>query len=146
MTEFTKSNIKVLLEKRTEIHPTSNCWLWTGSKNHPNGHGEIRITSKHGYKKKFYVHRLSAWIYYDYDLFNDERQVNHIDSLCQFKYCWNPDHIYLGTAKTNSFDAIQSGKWTPGLYQTLKTHCPKGHEYTEENTYYHYERAAMPSM
>ena len=111
------------LKKRTIINIETNCWEWQGS-NNGMGYGEIRI----GYKK-FYTHRLSGYLHLGLDLFGD-LQINH---KCNNKKCWNPNHLYVGDAKDNMKDSIDNG-YMPGNYNSNKTHCKHGHEYTPENT------------
>lgn len=122
---MTKEGVLEKLKSRTIIQEVTECWLWQGAL-HPRGYGKIRIESK-----DFCVHRLSAWIYHDLDLSNRNEQANH---FCSNQMCWNPQHIYVGNQKENIGDAINLGKHN-SCHETQKTHCPKGHEYTPENTY-----------
>jgi len=48
-----------------------------------------------------------------------------IDHLCRVRHCVNPAHL---EAVTHEVNCGRGGN-------ALKTHCPKGHEYTKENTY-----------
>lgn len=41
------------------------------------------------------------------------------------------DNLYWGTPKQNARDKIRNG----GCWKSNITHCPQGHEYSEENTY-----------
>lgn len=50
---------------------------------------------------------------------------------CDNPGCVNPDHLELGTRADNNRDMAAKGR---GNHQK-KTHCPRGHEYSEENTY-----------
>lgn len=50
--------------------------------------------------------------------------------ICRNPACVNVDHLYLGTDADNMTDQIVDGTHS----KTKKTHCPNGHEYTEENT------------
>ena len=52
-----------------------------------------------------------------------------LDHLCRIKRCINPAHLEPVTHAEN----VRRGN--AGVYNSLKTHCPKGHEYTEENTH-----------
>src|SRR5271155_3699797 len=98
--------------------PTSGCWLWTGHTNQ-GGYG---IFSAH--RVKSVAHR-----------FNFERYRGRIpkgldlDHLCRVRCCVNPWHLEPVTLSEN----VKRGE--AGKYQTKRTHCPQGHEYTPDNTY-----------
>ena len=46
--------------------------------------------------------------------------------VCRHRRCCNPKHLELVTASENTKRQDHA--------ERRKTHCPKGHEYTEENT------------
>ena len=48
-----------------------------------------------------------------------------LDHLCRNRKCVNPDHLEPVTRRENL---------RRGSNGVLKTHCPHGHEYTDENT------------
>ena len=48
-----------------------------------------------------------------------------IGHLCEVRNCVNPEHL-----------AHQSQKDNVRQYKNKITHCPKGHEYNKQNTYY----------
>ena len=98
---LSKETVLEKLNAKTRIDPITNCWIWEGSNN--GTHGEIRITSAdHGYKRKFYVHRLSAWIHLEM-LLESTEYVCH-KNICSTSLCWNPEHIYRGNQSTNMYD------------------------------------------
>ena len=117
-----KELIKEQLEINKSVDPDTNCWNWYGSRS--KGYGELYYGSK---RRVGLVHRLSMFVYKDFDL-DSELGVLH---KCDNKKCWNPDHLYVGTQKDNIRDASARKR----LRGQRKTHCPQGHEYSEENTY-----------
>lgn len=56
----------------------------------------------------------------------------HIDHLCSNRACCNPSHLEMVSPKENA----RRSKIT----NANKTHCPKGHEYAPETTYYRKDR------
>ena len=103
-----------------ELEPSS-CHLWTGRKT-PRGYGKFRIK-----RKEYYSHRIA------YELAKgpipDGLQIDH---LCRNTSCCNPDHLEAVTSQTNTLRGVGVT-----ARNSRKTHCPQGHEYTPENTYYH---------
>ena len=79
--------------------PETGCWLWERATTH-NGYGQISIGGK-----IMIAHRYS-W----------ELHGGHIpDGLCvlhkcDVRCCVNPDHLWLGTQKDNSQDALKKGR------------------------------------
>ncbi len=120
-----RSNEELLqiLEMNTVKEP-NGCWLWQGGKN-SQGYGYVQIDYI-----QFAVHRLSAYIHHGLTLIIKEELALH-KTECPNKNCWNPDHLYVGTHQENTRDMDSLGRAKRGRY---KTHCPKGHEYTPENT------------
>lgn len=98
------------------------CWIWTGLLD-KDGYG-ILSTSYF----KMSVHRIAAFIWLK-DFTEDQQALHKI--TCPRKNCFNPDHLYSGTHQDNMNDI----KTLKSHHNTKKTQCPKGHEYTEENTY-----------
>lgn len=54
-----------------------------------------------------------------------------LDHLCRNTSCANPAHLEPVTHEEN----VKRGRSGEG--QALRTHCPQGHEYTDDNTYQH---------
>lgn len=54
-----------------------------------------------------------------------------LDHLCENKACVNTDHLEVVTPQEN----IRRCERSPSVINAAKTHCPRGHEYTESNIY-----------
>lgn len=115
------------LKKRSIIDGKTGCYLWQGNKTGSRGYGQI-VINYHPY----YVHRLSAYIYFVTTIEDKSITINHKHEICANANCWNPEHIYEGTSHENMQDSIKMG--THRNQNIFKTHCPSGHEYNERNT------------
>jgi len=97
--------------------PVGRCWVDPSYKVDKDGY--VRITSS-------YYGRHSAMIVVWKAIVGSWPKGLVPDHLCGNHACYNPAHIEPVTPTENS------------RRRGLRiTHCPKGHEYTEENTYVH---------
>lgn len=109
--------IKDGLRFLSKIEITGSCWLWKGAT--LKGHSQIHYNGK-----TIYAHRMS------YEMFKGEiPEGMQIDHLCRVRHCVNPNHLEVVNNRTNSY----RGYSFAGINHR-KTHCAKGHEYSEENT------------
>lgn len=95
----------------------NGCWEWQGA-----------LTL--GYATFWsgrHVVRAHRWLYESMYGTIDNRDV--VDHVCRNKACVNPSHMERVSFPTN----VLRGN----IYNSSKTHCPRGHEYTVENTYYY---------
>ena len=94
------------------------CWLWTRGCGR-GGYGQVSIS---GRTRR--AHRVSYELVYGMVLTPDQL-LHH---TCRNTSCINPNHLEI-TSQTTHIDS--------GVYGNKeKTHCPHGHEYTPENTWW----------
>lgn len=94
-----------------------------------NAKGYLYLNLKDGPRRKTApVHRLvaEAW----HGPCPEDLQCRHLDGN---KLNNNPSNLKWGTPSENIYDRVAHGTDR----NARKTHCPAGHEYTEENTYWH---------
>ena len=101
--------------------PSEHCILWPYEINH-NGYGRVYLN---GITQS--VHRIAYELWYGTWILASLE----IDHTCEIRACFNPLHLDMVTHMVN----VARGK-VPHSYNGAKTHCPKGHTYTEDNTYY----------
>src|SRR5258708_34607854 len=120
------SRMKTLREKFEEKYhpePNSGCWIW------------IAALSSAGYgnmwngKNNVVAHRFAYETYRG--LIPEGLDADH---LCRTPCCVNPDHIEPVTRRENLKRGI--GIARQRARALTKTHCLRGHDLTEENTYF----------
>ena len=97
------------------------CWTWTGYVD-PKGYARILV---HGHNQ--YIHRFSYVLHKGPipDGFT-------IDHLCRTRHCINPAHLEAVTIKVNNNRGF--GAWATRVRATTRTHCQRGHAFTQENS------------
>lgn len=108
------------VDKGTEF---DDCHLWTGAKDE-DGYGKVRLPQG-GTRGAHIV----AW---EMATGQELPPGWHVDHLCRIHACCNPDHLEAvphaeNVARGVSFSAQNANK----------THCPAGHEYTDDNIRWH---------
>lgn len=100
-----------------KVDKSGECWLWTASTSH--GYGTFFVEQVDGRNRFMGAHR---WAYETLQGAVPEGLV--LDHLCRVRACVNPLHLEPVTPKVNA----ERGEWG------MRTHCPQGHPYDDENT------------
>lgn len=98
---------------KTVCMTQTRCWEWVGSRDE-DGYGRQGVGSSNRL-----AHRLSYLIFVG--PIPDGLELDH---LCRNRACVNPDHLEPVTHRVNCLRGEAP----------RRTHCPRGHRYTAENT------------
>jgi len=107
----------------TYVELTDTCWLWTGGKK-GEGYGNYPTGADRGLER--YAHRF-AWQH----CMGEIPAGYELDHICGIRNCVNPEHLQL---VERGFNGLQGGKNSANKREA-KTHCKRGHEFIEGNTY-----------
>ena len=120
---YKKSDPTVRFMKKVTIDTKTGCWLWHASGISTHGYGRF------GYEGKLWNAHRYSYVHIAKKQIPEGMQLDH---LCRVRHCVNPAHLEVVSNKENVLRGI-------GITarNRLKTHCPKGHEYTALNTAYY---------
>ncbi len=104
---------------------SDGCHLWQGYKD-KDGYGRFRLLNKKETASRI-AYRIS---------FGSIPKGMLICHTCDNPPCVNPKHLFIGTYKDNAVDRESKNRGNSLFYeQKLRTSCPSGHPYSDENTY-----------
>src|ERR1700678_700784 len=99
----------------------NGCWEFTS------------CLGKNGYTRFKLDDRLRLAHRVSYEMFKgiipEGHQLHH---TCEFKRCVNPEHL---TPVLPRVHLLELSPKAPAFINSRVTHCPKGHAYTDDNTY-----------
>lgn len=126
MDEKTLVRFQSKCAEAAEVHPKlgTKCLEWHSVIN--GGYGMLRVGSKLDGTRRLRSAHLLAYEHF----VGPVPEGMEVDHLCRNKRCVRPDHLEAVTHAENMRRAAE-GRLP---YQTLKMHCPAGHEYTLANT------------
>lgn len=105
------------------------CWLWDGLINPVHGYGQVYFGQNCSKPRNQPAHRVA------YELMIAEIPEGLvIDHLCRVRSCVNPWHLEPVTTLVNNRRG--DGGVAARERKLAVTHCPRGHEYSPDNTRY----------
>ena len=114
-----RGTIEERIWQRFEVDRQTGCWNWTGA------------ISAGSYGSIYYEGRMQKAHRVIWRLERGEIPDGlQIDHLCRNRRCINPDHLEVVTQSENLRRSPLMDR------NSHRTHCIRGHEFTEENTRY----------
>ncbi len=107
---------------KVEVNHPAGCWEWIGQKCRSYGRYDFVVDGK---MQRHRAHRIAVHL-----LLGSIDPTLTVDHLCRNKGCVNPDHLRVVTEGVNVL-----ASYSTSAQNKRKTHCIRGHEFTDANTY-----------
>lgn len=112
---------------KVDRRAADECWPWLGHRNH-RGYG--RFTRRFGSGTSKSRHVPAARMAWELTHLQEFPVGHHACHRCDNPPCCNPAHVFPGTDRDNMRDCVAKGRH----WNTKKTRCKRGHEFTASNT------------
>ena len=104
------------------VNENTGCWEWTGTLDQCGYGRDVRWG---GHRER--AHRILYRIFV-----GDIPEGAQLDHLCRVRHCVNPEHLEAVSQQENIRRGM-TGKLNH--HNAHKTHCSRGHGFTDSNTY-----------
>lgn len=98
------------------------CREWIGAKTEGYGAKWDKVKRKRVLVHRWVVAQIDGW---------EAIEGKVVMHSCDNRACYRYEHLRIGTQQENLADMNAKGR----NGYSKRTHCPSGHEYTDENTY-----------
>lgn len=106
-----------------QVDKTESCWLWRGEVDKA-GYGRFGGGRVAGQKVSRSAHRFAYT-----EIVGPVPEGLQLDHLCRVRRCVNPSHLEPVTCREN----VRRSE-APTAIVARSPHCPRGHEFTPENS------------
>lgn len=122
MPSFADARLTILKRhKKVKGPEPTECWIWQGAVS-STGYGSMSIAGK-----RYSPHAVAYQLWHGTP-YPKWYSGYHLDHRCAVRLCVNPDHLEKVLIRENYMRGYS--------VNAAKTHCPQGHAYDAENTYW----------